>query len=252
MHDGAGALHVLQEVMAKTSALRRAFNETRKICKDHSSIRIKFSDPQLRAERGERIGAHLGIGSANGAQERALAGIGKPNEPHIGNQFQFNQEASLNSQLAGRALQRSLLQGTLEMLVAKSAGTAGRYHRRLTGDNQIHQEFPSIRISHHGANWQPNLNARAVRAVATLLHALAAIDRKEVRTEREFNQRVEVRIRHHHYIAAATTVAAVRTTLGAILLTTQMRGTVAALAGSDINDGCIDEDIHGVFGFVMQ
>jgi hypothetical protein len=138
------------------------------------------------------------------------------------------------------------------MLIAKSAGTAGRYYRRLTGDNQIHQEFPSIRISHHGANWQPNLNARAVRAVATLLHALAAIDRKEVRTEREFNQRVEVRIGNHHYIAAATTIAAVWATLGAILLTAQMRGTVAALTGSDINDGCIDEDIHGVLGFVMQ
>jgi hypothetical protein len=61
-----------------------------------------------------------------------------------------------------------------------------------------------------------------------------------------------MRIGHHHNIAAATTVAAVRATLGAILLPAKMRGTIAALAGSNINDGCIDEDIHGVFGFVIQ
>jgi hypothetical protein len=45
-------------------------------------------DSELRAKGRERIGADLGAGIGDGVEEGRLAGIGKADEPDVGEQLQ--------------------------------------------------------------------------------------------------------------------------------------------------------------------
>ena len=75
-----------------------------------------------------------------GGKKCRFAGIGKPDEPGIGDQFEPEPDGELFALLAGIAAPRRPIGGRFEMGVAESAIAAARQHRSVANYRQISQQ----------------------------------------------------------------------------------------------------------------
>ena len=83
-----------QELVAQAAALSRTFDETRDVGDD--KLRgVEAHDAEVRLERRERIGGHLGLGRRDARDQRALARVRQPDEGDVGHQAQLHVEPAL-------------------------------------------------------------------------------------------------------------------------------------------------------------
>jgi hypothetical protein len=104
MQQHAGALQMLQEANAQARAIGGAFDQPRDIRHHESCARAHRHHAQIRMQRGERIIGHFGSRRRHGANQRGLAGIGQPEQSHIGDQLQFQLQLALLSRQPKPAL----------------------------------------------------------------------------------------------------------------------------------------------------
>ena len=105
----------------------RAFDQTGHIG-DHERLLVRLlahrHHAQIRLERGERVVRNLGLGSRNPRNQRRLSGIRIPDQPHIGQQFQFQPVESLLALPPQFVLARCLVGAGGKVLIAASPTSA--------------------------------------------------------------------------------------------------------------------------------
>ena len=87
MQKQARALDVAEEAVADAGTLRCAFDQAGNVGKDEFAALVA-DDSELRAKRGERVIADLGLGVGDRVQKGRLAGVGQPDESNVGEQFE--------------------------------------------------------------------------------------------------------------------------------------------------------------------
>ena len=95
------------------------------------------SVPEHRLERRERIVGDLRMRARQPRQQRRLAGVGKPDQPDVGEQLQLERDPGLLAREPALGEPRRLVRRAREALVAPAARTAPRHDRTLTGTHQV-------------------------------------------------------------------------------------------------------------------
>src|SRR5579859_6478528 len=80
-----------------------------------------LDDPDLRVERGERIGRNLGPGARNSSEQRGFPGIWVPDQPHLCDNAQFEQELAFVAGFAWLSKARRLARGRGKIAIAQAA-----------------------------------------------------------------------------------------------------------------------------------
>ena len=84
-------------------------------------IVVHLHHAQIGLERGERIVGDLGPRRGDARDQGGFAGVGKSDQPHVGQQLQFQPQALLLARLAGFVLGGRLVRGGGEARVALAA-----------------------------------------------------------------------------------------------------------------------------------
>ena len=93
MQQHPGALQMLQEADAETRAFGGALDKPRNVRHDEAAARPHGDHAQIRVQRRERVIRDFGPRRGYGADEGGFAGIRQPEQPHIRDQLQFEQQA---------------------------------------------------------------------------------------------------------------------------------------------------------------
>ena len=119
----ARALDVAEEAVADPGALGCAFDQAGNIGEDELAALVA-DDAELRAERGERIIADLGLGVGDRIEEGRLAGVGQADEADVGEQFEAQPHPCFLARRAGLVLARGAVGRGLVAGVAAAADAA--------------------------------------------------------------------------------------------------------------------------------
>ena len=112
-----------EEAVADAGALGRALDQARDVGEDELAALVA-DDPELRAQRRERIIADLGAGVGDRIEEGRLAGVGQADEADVGEQFEPQPQPHLLAGDAGLVLARSAVGRGLVAGVAAAAHAA--------------------------------------------------------------------------------------------------------------------------------
>ena len=122
----ARALQMAQELHAEARTVGGALDQPGNVGDDKAARRVGAHDAEVRRERGERVIGDFRPRGRNGADERALAGIGHPEETDVGQHLELQAQVALFAFLARRELARRAIGARLEMQVAEPALAAAR------------------------------------------------------------------------------------------------------------------------------
>ena len=130
---------VAQERVAQPGPVRRALDEPGDVRdrRPPAVVDAEVHHPQVRLQRGERVGRDLGRGGGQRAEQRRLAGVRQPDEPDVRDQPQLEAQLAL---LAGLALLRvlgRLVGGRREVDVAEPAAAALGDHDLLADGDEV-------------------------------------------------------------------------------------------------------------------
>ena len=122
--EHARALDVAQELEAEPLALVRAFDDAGNVGDDERAVVAELHDAEVRRERRERIVGDLGTRRGDHREQRALAGVGLPDEADVGDELELELERATLAFLAGLPLARRLVRSRREERVALPAPAA--------------------------------------------------------------------------------------------------------------------------------
>ena len=167
----------------------RPLDDTRNIGHDERLVVTHLDDAQVGFERGESIVGDLGFGSRDHREQGALARIGEPDQPDVGQDLQFEDEGAFVALLARLRIARRLVRGALEMPVSEAAPAAfeqyelfavGRHLADIFGERGavlLFDHTPGDRAQRHGDDDVPGVPARRAgsRAALPVLGELVAL-----------------------------------------------------------------------------
>ena len=119
-----GALEVAEELMAEAEAAMRALDQSGHVGDDEAAIVAQADHAEIRRQRGERVVGDLRPRRRDARDERRLAGVGKADEPDVGEQLQLEAEILLLARFARLHLARRAVGGGREVRVAQAAAAA--------------------------------------------------------------------------------------------------------------------------------
>src|SRR5690606_26446127 len=125
-------------------------------------------DAQVRLERREGIVGDLGARAADGADEGALADVGKAEQAHVRHQLELEPQRLLLPGRAGLGPARGTLGGGGEVAVAPAAAATLGDDDALVGPRHFDERVAGLGVEHHRAERQPNFDVLARPAVAVL------------------------------------------------------------------------------------
>ena len=187
----------------------------------------------------------LGLGRADDADQGGFAHIGEADQPHVGDQFQFQAHLKLLAGQAGLGEFGDLAGGGGEVGVAPAAPAALGHHHRLVAGNIRHHQA-GVRLLHQGAPGHTDDKVGGVLATAAGRAAVLAGFGHILALVAEIHQGGEVVVGHKHHVAAPAAVAAVGAAGRHELLPVKTHRAVAALAGLDGDLGHIYKHGHVV------
>src|SRR5690606_34333306 len=244
----AVALHVAQEQRAQAGALGRALDQPGDVGDHEAARRLHADHAEVRVERGERIVRHLGGRGGDRADEGGLAGIGEPEQAHVGQQLQLQSQGALLALGARRRLPRGAVDRALEVHVAQAALPAARHQQAVAVADQVADHFVGVHVDDLRAHRHQDDHVLAALAVALLAHAVLAALGPEQLPVAEVHQGVEVAGGLEPDVAALAAVAAVRPAQRDELLAPEAHAAVAAVAGDDRDFSFVYEFHRGVRG----
>ena len=189
----------------------------------------------------------LRLGRRDARDERRLAGVGKADEPDVGEQLQLQPKLSLLARLARLRLARRAIGRRREVRVAEAAASALGDEHALADVGQIGElrraTSGMLRIAHEDERADRHGDLEVVAVAPGLERALAAAAALgvELRGEAEVNERVAVRIGDEIDRAALAAVAAIGTAARDELLAAEAERAAAAVAGLDVDVDFVDE-----------
>ena len=169
-HDeNPGSLDVAQELVAEALSLGGPFDEPGDVGQ-HEVTAFDLDHSQVGLQGGERIVGDLGLGGRHGRDQRALAGVGKPDEGGVGNELDFETDGDLVAILALFGEGGGPQTGRYEAVVAAAAASARRHLDLLIGLDEIGEQGAVFQV-HNGS--QRNRHDQIVAPFAVAVVTLA-------------------------------------------------------------------------------
>ena len=116
-------------------------------------------DAEMRDQRGERVVGDLGRRARDGADERALAGVGEAENADIGQHLELEAEVFRFASLARLGAPRGAIVGRREMHVAAPAPPASRHDLALSGFADVEAKRAGVSVEDLGADRDANLES---------------------------------------------------------------------------------------------
>ena len=135
----ARALDVPQKLDSQAVAQVRALDQARDIGHHEAAEVLELHHAQVRFERRKGIVGDLGTRRRDARNQGGLAGVRKPDQPHVRQQFQLQPQTLLIAGPAGFVLRRRLVSGGRKARVAASALAAAGHHEALSGLGEIEE-----------------------------------------------------------------------------------------------------------------
>ena len=170
-----------------------------------------------------------------------LPAVGQAEQADVGEHPQFEAQVAFFAAFARRALPRRPIGARFEVDVAEAAASALGDQHLLAVVIEIGDDALRILVGDHCADRDMQGDVLAAGAVTVAGGAVLAALGEEFPCVAKLDQRIEVAVGDDIDAAAATAVAAVRSALGLVLLAPERNDAVAAVAGSYVNFGFIDE-----------
>ena len=198
-------------------------------------------DAELRGQRGERITRHARARRGHRGQQRRFSGVGKADQPHVGQQAEFQFEAARLSWQAGLGVTRRPIGRGRKGGVPPAALPAPGDHHFVTHLVQVGERGAAVRVARHGAGRDGQHDRGGVFAVLVLAAAVFAARRADVVPVGQVEQSVALRIDADDHVAAVAAVAAVRPTPGPKLFAQEAHAAAPAVPGRHRQRNLIDE-----------
>ena len=241
VEQDTGALQVLEEADAEAGTVGGSFDQARDGGDGGALSGASPHAAQGGGPRGVRGGGDLRAGCGDGADERALAGVGQAEQADIGEDAQFEAQLALLARLARRRLARGAVGARLEMDVAEATLAASGQQDRFAVDIKIGDDLPAIDIGDDGADWNTQQDVLAAATVAIAGFPVLTSFGEELARVAEFDQGIDIAVGHGLNVTAPSAIAAIRPAFRLILLAPERNHAVAAITRRDKDFGFVDE-----------
>jgi hypothetical protein len=169
-----------QELVAETDAFAGALDQPGDVGHGQLAAVGRIDRPEHRCERRKRILGHLRAGVRDPRQQRRLARVRQPDQPHVREQPQPQLDPALLPRQPALGETRSLAGGVREPAVAAPAGAAARDDGMLAGAQELITDLVG-RIDDRRPRRHGDLQRFAGGAVARATLAVAPAASLEVR-----------------------------------------------------------------------
>ena len=146
MQQDLGALDVAQEPVAQAVTVVGTLDQSGDVS-HHKAIEFPHADDaEIGLQGGEGVVSDLGPGCGNLGDQGRLAGVGKPDQAHIGQQLQAQGQGQGLALGAVLGIPRRPVGGRLEVHVAPAAVSSARNDELLVGGVEVVQQFVRLGI----------------------------------------------------------------------------------------------------------
>ncbi len=229
--------------MAETNAFRCPLDKARNVGK-HKLPLANGDNPKLGNQCRERIVRNFRFRTACDAEKGGLSGIGKPDQPNIGDQLQPQPDPAFFSRPAGFEFTRGTIGRCLEGGVAAPTVPALAERHALANFRKIRDQRFVIILENLRADGNLEDNIRRCGAGPVLPHAMAAAFCLEMLLIAIIDQGIEAFNTFNNDAAAPPAIAAIRAAELNEFFTPEAQRTGAAVAGTKIYF-CLIEKLHG-------
>ena len=228
-----------EESLPQPRALRGTLDESRDVRK-HDASGIAFGNAQLGVQRRERIVGDLRMGRGQRPQHRRLAGVRRPDQAHVGDQLEVEENLQLLTFEPWLRVVGSVARRALEVDVASSAGAATRSHHTRAGAIEVGDQRPlGVERDRADGHFEDEVG----RAAAGLAPAGAVSARLSVPSPPLCvqGQVADVVGGFEDYRSAAAAVPAVGAASRGVWLTAERSRAFAAMTAAHGDPGGVDE-----------
>src|SRR5580692_5437156 len=220
------------------------FNQPRNIRHHKAALLFRFPyryDAEVRLQSRKRIISNLRPSRRYSRNQGGLTDVGKTDQSHIGQQFEFQPEDAFFAGPSLFVLPRRLVRGRSKARISPPTASAAGNHDAFIRAGKIVHLLARFRVIHNRSHrhLQQNVFALAPLAVRTL--AVTSALRLVLRIESEVNQSVVALARFHNDVPAITAVAPGWPTPRNILLPPESQTAVAAVPSLHSDCGFINE-----------
>jgi len=218
-----------------------SFDDPGDVRHDEGALVAERDDSQVGDESGEGVIRYFGPYRGNPGNQGGLAGIGVPDDPHIGHEFQFQADLAGFSGLAGFGVAGSLVGGGGKPGISPASQSSPGNDESLGFPGQVFEHLSRFRVAHDSP---PGHRKNEVRSAPpflifpfSVLASLGVIMLAVTKIE----EGGELAVGFQNHVPAITPVAAVGTPAGNILLTAKADATFSPIAGLDEDFYFIDK-----------
>ena len=243
MHKSRRTLHMAQEAVTQTAALRSALNQTRNIRDGVANI-ARLHHTQVRNQSGERVVSNLRTRRRNRSNQRRLTRRGVTHQSHIRNGLELQNNISLFTGGAQQSKTGSLTLSRSQRSVTQTAHTATGSNILVAHTQQVSQNI-TLAVLHHSTLRHGQNQVLTVKAVVHIATTNIAIRGVLMRAVVVLQQGRGLVIHAQNHRATITTVTAVRAAQGLKLFTSHGDAAVTSATARYMQDHAVHEFCHG-------
>ena len=241
MKEQRSSLYMAKKLHSQTRSPVGSLDDPGDVGNDEGEVVAPGNHPQIRDQGGERIISDFGSYCGDLGNQSGFTRVGKPDDSHVGHEFQFQENPSGFPGLAGFGAAWGLMDGSGEPGVAPTSLPASGYDKSLVFPGQVLEFLSTLPVPDDRA---PRDGKKEVLcAAALLIFSLSVLTSFGVVmlavTKIEEGGKLAVGLQN--YVPAFSPVAAVGTSAGNILFAAKTDAAVSSIAGLDEDFYFIDE-----------
>jgi hypothetical protein len=195
----------------------------------------------LRFKRSKRIVSDLGTRCRTGSQKCTFPGVGHPDQPDIGDEFEFELEITFLTESSGFGVSGGLVSGVSEMPVSSPPFSAPGNNHSFSWFVQVRQEKTVIIVVDQCTDGNRNNQIFASFSVLFFALTVHAAGCGPMVFPGKIEESVFILVRDKNDRSPIPTVSTIRSAFGNVLLPSERYATGSSVASFDVNEGFIDE-----------
>jgi hypothetical protein len=214
-----------------------SFDDSGNVRHDEGALVAERDDSQVGDESGEGVIRYFGSNRGNLGNQGRLAGIGVPDDAHIGHEFQFQADLAGFPGLTGFGMAGSLAGGGGKPGISPASHPAPGNDENLAFPGQISEYLSRFRIAHDSPPGHRKNKIRSTPPFLIFSFSVLAPFGVIMLAVTKIEEGGELAVGFQDHVPAPAPVAAVGTPAGNVLFTAKADATFSSIAG-------LDEDFH--------
>ena len=235
-----GPLHVAQKLQPEPGAGMRALDQPRQVSHRKAGLVGQLDHAQHRFQRRERIIRDLRAGGARRSEQRRLAGVRQPDEPHVRDQFELEPQPARLTRLSELREARGLAGRRLEAGVAPPTASPPGDHQPLLVADQVGDRL-AVLVDDQRARRNLQHQVGGVFPMAAAATTAPTAPGGEMMLVAVILQGVELAGDFEHHVASPAAVTAIGTATRHVLLTPEAERAGTAISGLGENLDAVGE-----------